>query len=146
MKKTIFAIFTVVLILCFITPYSANAAVKTIDTDIKQRVYAVGQYSNWDGVSTVAQFADENGELCFAYVSDKTLVVVKTKSGKVSKTINLKLKGETFGTIVCDSDGYFYVVTGTANTGDDTDKETVFISKYKSNGKLVKTGIGLIDK
>lgn len=139
MNKKFYGIIIVLLSVFLFTPYSANAGVKTIDTDIKQRVYAVGQYSNWDGVSTVAQFTDENGELGFAYVSDKTLVVVKTKSGKVSKTINLKLKGETFGTIVCDSDGYFYVVTGTANTGDDTEKETIFISKYKSNGKLVKT-------
>jgi len=66
MKKKISLVLFSLLLIFLLTPYSANAAVKTIDTDIKQRVYAVGQYSNWDGVSTVAQFTDENGELGFA--------------------------------------------------------------------------------
>ena len=139
MKKSLFALITV-LILCLITPaYAQAAALKDTDTELKVQVRAVGQYPNYDGVPTVAQFTDENGNFCFAYQKDQKIIVVKTENGKVSEKISLKMKGETFGTVACDTDGYFFVVTGTANTGSDTDKNTVFIAKYKPNGKLVKT-------
>ena len=63
--------------------------VKAIDTGIKQEVCAVGQYSNWDGVSTVSQFLDKDGQFCFAYKKDSNIIVVKTKAGKVKKKIKL---------------------------------------------------------
>ena len=121
-------------------PMDAEAAgAKSIDTGITQEVYAAGQYENWDGVSTVAQFADKDGQLAFAFKKGSKIKVVKTKSGKVKKKLNLKMKGDIFGTVVCDSDGYFYAVTGKTNTGDDTSKETVFITKYDAKGTLIKT-------
>ena len=139
MKKTVSVFLIALLAICFITPASVNAAASAVDTKLTQKVVATGQYKNWDGVPTVAQFTDEKGNFCFAYVSDGKLIVVKTEAGKVKEKIKLKLKGEIFGSIVCDKDGNFYVATGTSNSGDDTEKETVFISKYDLTGKLKKT-------
>ena len=139
MKKIFSCLLLVLLAVCIITPNTANAAASAVNTKLKQKVTATGQYNNFDGVPTVAQFTDEKGEFCFAYVTDNKLIVIKTESGKVKDKVKLKLKGETFGTIVCDTEGNYFVVTGTANTGDDTDKKTVFITKYKSEGTLIKT-------
>ena len=119
------------------TVYAAE--VNSVDTGIKYEVYASGQYSNWDGVSTVAQFADKKGDFAFAYQSGKNIKVVLTEDGKPAKKVTLKMKGDIFGSVICDEDGFFYVASGTANTGTNTDKETVFITKYNSNGKLIKT-------
>lgn len=95
MKKSLFALITV-LILCLITPaYAQAAALKDTDTELKVQVRAVGQYPNYDGVPTVAQFTDENGNFCFAYQKDQKIIVVKTENGKVSEKISLKMKGET---------------------------------------------------
>jgi hypothetical protein len=41
--------------------------------------------------------------------------------------------------VTCDADGNYYVVTGRNNTTGDTGKETIFISKYDSNGNHIKT-------
>ena len=139
MRKTALVLITV-LVLCLLAPVGVQAAgAKEKSTGLEVRVKAVGQYINWDGVPSVCQFTDENGNFCFAYVNDNKIIVNKTENGKVTDTVSLKMQGETFGTVVCDADGYFYAVTGTGNSGTDTDKETIFISKYKPNGKIVKT-------
>ncbi len=121
-------------------PVNVYAAdVKSIDTGIKCDVYANGQYANWDGVPTVAQFTDKYGNFAFAYKDGSNIKIVLTVDGKPSKKITLKMKGELFGTVTCDEDGFFYAATGTTNTGSNTDKQTVFITKYNSKGKLIKS-------
>ena len=117
---------------------SANTAQKT-DTDIKLRVYASGLYSNWEGVSNVSQFVDDEGNYCFAYNTDDSVIVVKTSEGKITKKINLKKQHKQFGAVECDSDGYYYLVTGEENKKDDTSVNTVFVSKYSPAGKHIKT-------
>lgn len=110
---------------------------KTID---QKRVEATGKYANWDGVTTVCQFVGTNGELSFAYVDGKNVVVVNTKGGKtLKKRIKLKMQHDTFGTVTCDSKGNYYVVTGQENKGTNTSTNTVFISKYDKNGNHIKT-------
>ncbi len=112
---------------------------KTINTKLKQEVKATGQYINWDGVSTVAQFSDEKGQFCFAYKSGKQIKVFKTKAGKVASKLSLEMKGSIFGSVTCDENGSLYAVTGKKNTGSDTSKNTVFITKYDADGTLIKT-------
>ncbi len=128
---------TATVVLCS-TVNVAAADFKCIDTKIDMDVKAVGQYVNWDGVSTVAQFADEDGDLCFAYVDGKYIKVVKTDDGEIEDEVFLKMKAEIFGTVVCDEKGNFYAVTGRANTGSDRSKNTIYITKYNKNGKYIK--------
>lgn len=110
------------------------------NTKIKQTVSAVGRYSNWDGVSNVTQFQDEEGKFCFAYNGKKDIVVVKTENGKAKKKkIHLKRKNSLYGGTICDNDGNYYVVTGKKNTTNDTSKNTVFITKYDSQGNEITT-------
>ncbi len=142
MKKNVIITLGLAAALTFasICPVTAEAAgAKTIKTGITKEVYAEGQYDNWDGVPTVAQFTGSKGDFCFAFKKGSKIKVVLTKSGKVSKKINLKMVGDKFGSVASDSDGNFYAVTGKDNSGDDTTRETVFITKYNSSGKLIKT-------
>lgn len=127
------------LLLLGTTSVSADT-VLSYNTGITKTVTAVGQYINWDGVSNVSQFVNEKGQYCFAYDDGKNVIVVKTKKGKPTKdTVKLKKKHSLFGGVICDSEGNYYVVTGESNDSDDTDKNTVFISKYDKKGKHIKT-------
>lgn len=103
-------------------------------TSVKKKITAEGAYVNWDGVTNVSQFSDEKGNFCFAYDNGKYVTVVKGK-----KKLNLKKEASVFGTVTCDADGYYYVVTGSVNGTEDTSKNTVFVSKYDQKGKLLKT-------
>ena len=113
---------------------------KAQKTSVKKEIYAKGEYSNWEGVSNVSQFADADGNFCFAYDSGKYVKVVKTKGGvPLKKTVKLKKVTSTFGAATCDSDGYYYVVTGKKNKTGNTDVNTIFITKYDPEGKLVQS-------
>lgn len=106
---------------------------------ISLTVKADGEYINWDGVSNVSEFKNKDGYYCFAYKSGKNVIVCQTKSGAVNKKITLPLKGTVVGGVTCDSSGYYYVVSGKTNTGSDRSTSTVYITKYSSKGKLIKT-------
>lgn len=110
-------------------------------TVVQERVYASGKYKNWDGVSNVAQFVNNKGQFCFAYDGDKYVTVVTaTKEATVyKKKIQLEKKHPLFGTVICDALGNFYLVTGEDNKTNNTDVDTIFISKYDSNGKHIQT-------
>ena len=124
--------------LSLVSPVEVSA--NTQSTNLKLDIYAKGVYSNWDGVSNVAQFTDNNGQYCYAYYKKKTLHIVKTKNGVPQKNeVTLKMKYSLFGDVTCDSEGNYYVVTGRNNKTDDTSVNTIFISKYDSNGKHIKT-------
>jgi len=110
----------------------------TVYTGIDYTVKAVGQYVNWDGVSNVAEFLDNEGNYCFAYDSTDYVVVIKTVNGVQVGTLNLKKQHSIFGAVICDSNGYYYVVTGQTGTNNPED-ETVFISKYDSKGNHINT-------
>lgn len=113
-------------------------------------VFAVASYSekytmsiggDWDGTSNAVQFTDKNGNFCFACDGEKNVTVVRTnsKGAVLKKRITLEKKHPLFGTVACDSEGNYYLVTGEENTGDNTNVNTVFISKYNSKGKHIKT-------
>ncbi|MCM1333500.1 MAG: hypothetical protein NC084_03260 [Bacteroides sp.] len=109
-------------------------------TIVEERVAAEGVYKNWDGVSNVAQFLGANGEFCFAYDGEEYVTVVRTREGStLKKKIKLKKPYPLFGTVTADAEGNYYLVTGRVNETDDTSVNTVFISKFNKNGKLIKT-------
>lgn len=144
MKKRLLVL-TTALAITMINPLSVNAEeVSIINTNISKTVTAEGQYKNWDGVPSVAQFTDSEGHFCFAFVkankkNKKKILIVKTQEGKITQKLKLKMNGSIFGTVAMDDDGYYYAVTGKQNSGNDTTKETIFITKYNSNGKLLQT-------
>lgn len=110
-------------------------------TGLKQDITsATGMYSNWDGVSDGAQFLDSQGNVCMAYNRKNSVVIVKTKNGKpLLKTITLKKIASTFGVVTCDQDGNYYMVTGKTNNTSDSSMETIFVTKYDADGKLLAT-------
>jgi hypothetical protein len=89
---------------------------------------------NWAEVSPVSQFIDKNGGFAFAYES-QNMVCVVTGSG----TVSIPKAYPMLGAVTADSDGNIYIVWGRNNETDDATVETVFISKYTEDGKLVKT-------
>lgn len=147
MKKKVFIRYVSCFLAILMTVLSVTPAVpvhadtySSTDTGIAYSVEAVDRYINWDAVSNVAQFLDESGNYCFAYDGEKEVTVVRTKNGKPQgKTISLKKQYPLFGNAACDSKGNFYLVTGRKNTTNDRSKQTIFISKYDKNGKLLKT-------
>jgi hypothetical protein len=113
---------------------------KSVKTGVSLAIYASDVYVNWDGTSNVDQFVDADGNYCFAYEKGKNVIIVPTKNGKpTGKNITIKKKYSLFGGVTCDAEGNYYVVTGRKNTTDDTSKKTIFISKYDSTGKHIKT-------
>lgn len=110
------------------------------DTGIEREITAVGEYENWEGVSNAAQFTDGRGGCYFAYDTKKYVNVIKTNGGKIDgNTIRLEKAHAMFGAITCDEEGNYYLVTGETNAGDDTARNTIFVSKYDNKGNLVKT-------
>ena len=122
---------------CSTTTFAASRK-QIQDTNIKTEVNAYSEYINWEGVSSVSEFKDQKGNFCFAYVSGKKIIVVKTKNGKVINTIKLAKKYPLFGGVACDSKGNFYLASGKDNEGNK-EINTVFISKYDKEGKHIKT-------
>ncbi|MGN0596614.1 MAG: hypothetical protein ACI4J1_04730, partial [Ruminiclostridium sp.] len=138
--KTVLSLFAAAVMAssAVVSAYADNNAAKK--TNVVHTIYAEGAYYNWEGVSSAAQFVGSNGEFCFAYDDGDYVTVVRTKDGAtLKKRIKLKKKHPIFGTVTCDSDGNYYLVTGETNKTDDKNKETVFISKYDKNGKHIKT-------
>lgn len=139
--KKIYRYAAVVLSICLLCQtaavYAKTGGAKS--TGIRKQVYAVGEYANWEGVSNISQFLDETGNYCFAYDGTKNVTIVKTKNGKPLKNkITLRKQKPLFGGVSCDGSGNYYLVCGRENESKDT-KNTVFISKYNSRGKLIKT-------
>lgn len=119
---------------------NVSAYTESIRKTSAQVTVTCDQYINWDGTSNVAQFVGPNGKFCFAYDGDKYVTVVKT-NGKAAfkKKIKLEKKHPIFGNVICDKKGNFYLITGEVNKTNDTSVNTVFISKYDSSGKHIKT-------
>ncbi len=114
-------------------------AANATDTKINYSVDSKGIYSNWEGVSNVSQFLDEKGNYCFAYYKGKKITIAKTKNGKVTSKVKLKMPYPIFGAVTCDSAGNYYVVSGKKNTSSNHQMETLFVSRYSSQGKLIQT-------
>lgn len=110
-----------------------------LDTETVCEVKATGQYQNWDGVTNVAQFVDQNENYCYAYDGKDYVTVVRLVNGEIADTIKLEKKYPKFGTVICDYKGNFYVVTGKENKGNSTKTKTIFISKYDSKGNFIKS-------
>ncbi len=120
---------------------TAYADFEAKDSGIKEHIDASGRYDNWDGVTNIAQFESPSGNFCYAVDSGSDVTVYLTDENKENAgTVKLKKTHPLFGTALCDKDGNFYLVTGEENTNaDDKTKETVFVSKYDSNGQHIKT-------
>lgn len=108
------------------------------NTTLNIPIISTGKYSNWDGVTNVSQFSDPDGNLCFAYDSGNNIVVIRTYKGTLSfqQTILSKVS-DIFGAITCDSDGYYYAVTGKNNSTNDATQNTIFITKYDTSGNII---------
>ena len=108
-------------------------------TDIMTTIRAVGFYANWDGVTNAAQFLGPNGCLCFAVNDTDKVTVYLTDNQSILGTVELEKQHPLFGTVVADQNGNFYLITGEENTTDDMNAETIFISKYNSEGTHLQT-------
>lgn len=111
----------------------------SFETDVEYTADSVGSYVNWAGVSNVAQFTDAQGRFCFACDGDDAVTVYTTEKGEVISELQIPKAYSLFGTIVCDADGYLYIVWGEPNAGTDASVDTVFVSKYDGSGQLLQT-------
>lgn len=125
----------------FIIPAVPASAAEagSIPTGISFTQKAEGLAKNHDGVSNVSQFSGADGNYCFAYCEGKTVTVVKTDGESITGTVKLELQKPKFGAVTCDSSGNYYIVSGKDNSGSDTSVKTIFVTKYSSSGKVIKT-------
>lgn len=104
------------------------------------KIVAKGEYKNWEGVSNVTSFMGENRNFNFAYDKGDYVYIKRTVNGVLQKKkIRLKKQHSIFGTITADNEGNFYLITGKNNNGSNRKVNTIFISKYNSEGKHIKT-------
>lgn len=100
-------------------------------------------------LSPISQFIDSQGQFAFAYDhgDDDDYFYVENAKGNV---LTLLKAAPLLGAVTQDAEGYYYAVTGKRNgainssnadvSGKyDTSTQTVFISKYTSQGIPVKT-------
>lgn len=150
MKKTLGLFFAgfLAIALCLTVNVKAGAATSIksgidIGLDTKLIGYGMGEqigWDHWEGIPNVAQFKDEKGSFCIAVDGLKTVQIIKFNAdGTQKSTLELTKPHPDFGTIICDTDGCYYMVTGEENKGGDRTTETVFISKFSPKGKLLKT-------
>lgn len=139
---------SLILTFCLLTgatliPVSAAEPVLTdFPTDCVHTVVSKGHYSNWSGVSSVSQFADENENFCFAVAGEGQVSVYKTENGKVTKTVTIANPYSSFGAATCGPDGSLYMVWGYNNDSDDKSVQTIIVGKYTSEGAFVASAGG----
>ena len=136
--------FASLLLLSFIAMFMASGIrsdAAMSDTKKSMIVTAVGRAHNWDGISNVAQFKGPDGRLFYAIDSDGFVTVYKTRGGMPTSenAVNLKKVHPLYGTLTCDTDGNFYLVTGEADSSSTPSMITMFVSKYDRNGNLLRT-------
>ncbi len=120
--------------------FAGSATLVSKDSGITKKISASGSYKNWDGVTNVAQFEGADGNMYIAVDDTSTVTIYKTSASlQVTGSVVLTKQHPTFGTALCDKNGNFYLVTGEANSGSDTNVETIFISKYSSSGAHIAT-------
>lgn len=90
------------------------------------------EVANWANVSSGQQFLYKNEGLAYAYAYDDNLII-QTPNSKLS----IKMQYPLLGDVISDEDGNFYIVWG--RTGQSSSEETMFISKYSSNGEQLST-------
>ena len=104
---------------------------------------------NYGERSPISQFVDPQEKFAYAYDLGEAGdgIYVKKSDGT---SITLPKAGPLFGAVIQDADGFYYAVTGKTNGVSNSsnadvsskynmNEKTVFISKYTSNGELVKT-------
>ena len=136
-------VFCVILVLCLLSALTVPAAaafqpvaVMQTPTGIRHQQVSAERYKNWAGVSTVSQFLDEAGNYCFAVEEDQKLTVYRTAYGQIVDLVNIPHDYDRFGSVVCDTDGYLWLVFG--NNGiDDVNQQTVFVCKYDWSGNCL---------
>ena len=110
------------------------------NTGLTKRIKATGRYLNWDGVTNVAQFKGADGRLRIAVNDGDSVNIYQFENGKLgSAVVTLEKQHSKFGTVLCDKDGNYYLVTGEENETNDDSIDTVFISKFSSSGAHILT-------
>ncbi len=94
---------------------------------------------NWDSVSPVQQFSYMDEGLGYAYVEENMLKITTPSRMLEARFIYPLMEEPLLGDVIADDEGNFYVVCGRRNDSEDTDTDTVFISKYAPDGSHITT-------
>lgn len=86
--------------------------------------------SNWARVSPIQQFQYKSQGLGYASLEGGTLRIVLP-----GKILNIPADHSLLGDVVADNSGNLYVVWGDENLTEDTEKESLFLTKYTANGQ-----------
>jgi len=87
----------------------------------------------------VVTLLDNNNHINVAYPADGKLIIQKYDDNmELIKSIELNASLPLFGDVICDENGYYYAVWG-CNDDDSSNCETINVTKYDENGKIIKS-------
>lgn len=121
-----------------VVPQLAESGISAVyDSGTDMYIRATGEYSNWEGVSNVSEFLYPDGNFCYAYpaADGSSVQVVRTLNGQTVSSLALPMRGSLFGAVTADSNGNYYVISGTPNNTNDL-RDDVFIDKFDATGNL----------
>lgn len=120
--------------------------VKTYKIDSSQRLFGnIDSYGAYltafsDIGGGTAILKDKQRQLHFIYETEKDVrLVVYDHLFKLKKRITFKKEWSMFGDIVLDASGHYYILWGRELKESDYKSASIMISKYDSNGKLLKS-------
>ena len=158
MKKRILAAFLTTVIALGSLPFEASAAntsqklytgnVTKSEVSLKAELhtnsYSWGNWYtnwNWNSVSPISDYIDNEGRYTIAYTDGKTVYVshcAETKgSMRIEETVKFAQPMEVLGGVVGDDKGNIYVACGQTDEADTGKICTFAIYKYSSDGKYI---------
>ncbi len=128
----------------------AEISIKKLDIDFYIRDAEAN--NNWEGVSNISYVGEKNGNALFAVdfgdliaiyecLKEERTVVDKEgteiKEGFGSDPICIMKENPLFGGVICDEEGYLYVVTGTVGDAISQQPGYVYVTKYSPEGDVI---------
>ncbi|MDR1571829.1 MAG: S-layer homology domain-containing protein [Clostridiales Family XIII bacterium] len=113
--------------------YSAadRAFIMSAPTELNSEDAGLGE-DIWLSTGSIAQFRDMAGHFAFAYAGEQSVYIRQGgRELKIEKIFPL------FGSATQDEAGNFYIAWGRENATGDPNVESLFVSKYSYEGKLI---------
>ena len=108
------------------------------ELDTKSYQYSTRGNFNWNEVSPVSDFFDQNGTYTIAYADEETVYISHIgKNLAISDTIEIAKPMPLIGGVCCDQDGNFYIACGQNDEKRNHSIVTFAIYQYDSAGRFL---------
>lgn len=124
--------------------------------DIDFFIRDVEENNNWEGVSNISYVGEKNGNALFAVdfgdlvavyeclKEEKTVIAndgTEIREGFGSDPICIMKDNPLYGGMICDEEGYLYMVTGTKGDAVSETPGYIYVTKYSPEGDMIGQAI-----